>query len=201
MSSNTISERHRKAVVAVGLGSVVLGTMGIGHDSTIEAIAYTPWSRVDVYNLGTTGLGEKYGGVGTGNSQWVDDNLWPSSGGAPEAGADCSGYVGKIWQMSAAPRLPATNDPIYPSSTDWHTGGGWAQSWGAVNIPLNDSRTRQADAWAYPGHMGLFEGTANAGGAWKIWHAASPTIGITHDYRTDQSLNNSNAKRFKRGNW
>jgi hypothetical protein len=190
----TTIPRRAKSSVALGLGSIIVGALTIGRPASTSAMAYTPWSRDDAYNFGLTGLGEKYGGVGTGNSQWVDDNV-PND----QFGADCSGYAGKTWQMSSGYHSSATNDRIYPSSGDWYNENGLAQSLGAVKIAMNDSRTRRMDVWAHNGHMGLFEGTQDIYGQWKIWHAASPSLNILLEYKPDSYFDGN--KRFKRSNW
>ncbi len=203
MTITTRVNRRTSGTIALGVGSVIAGTFAVGAGAEQADAGVTPWTRNNAYNFGLTGIAERYCCADTGNSMWIDDDLRlpPHPWAAYEAGADCSGYVGKSWQMANTAHNSNTNNTIYPSSGDWHATGGNAQNQGAIHIPMNDARTRRADAWAYPGHMGMFEGTTNAGGQWKIWHAASESIGIAVAHQPDSYFVNSGARRFKRGNW
>jgi len=191
-STNSTRPAAHRAGVALAGGAVLatsLIAMSASDASTAQAAYHTPWSRQNAYDLGATGLNEGYEYA---RSKWNDNNVQE---GWPTEGADCSGYVGKIW---AAPAYTAIGTNYsYPWS------GAWAaeQVDGSVKINLNDGRTRKMDAWAWQGHMGVFEGSQDSGGKWKIWHAASESIGITSAYKADSYFTGNGAKRFKRANW
>lgn len=182
---------HRAGVAIAGGAVLVtsLATMAASEAPTAQAAYHTPWSRQNAYDHGITGINEGYE---FGKSKWNTNDIQESW---PTEGADCSGYVGKIW---AAPAYTAIGTNYsYPWS------GAWAaeQVDGSVKISLTDSRTRKMDAWAWQGHMGVFEGTKDSAGKWKVWHAASEASGISTAYKADSYFTSNSAKRFKRANW
>ena len=189
--------KHVLSAGIVGVGvALVAGVTETGNVDTAEAQYHTPWSRDDAYWMAYSGLNESYEYAA---SKRIDDNQWQNW---PDEGADCSGYAGKAW---AAPVYTAPGtDYNYSYTGTWY--GGNVD--GSMQIAINDSRTRKADAWVYrasyggPGnHMGLYEGYQDANGKWKTMEAQSETWGIRYQYRPDSFMFDSNAKRFKRLNW
>lgn len=201
------AQRHtstlRDLVAGAATGVVLTSIVGVGSEPA-SATYHSPWSRQNVYDMGATGVGEAYDSTGT-HSVWSDDNTWN------EAGADCSGFVNKVWAV-----------PYYKSiGTDYH-GPYNTSSWyyapfvdGAVNINLTDTRTRLSDVWVFrradgTGHMGVFAAAvADANGQWKVMDAANSTVGIRTTPKPNSyflqhyegSVLVYESKRFKRADW
>lgn len=192
---STRLQRTGAVAAAVIVGGGAAGMIaGTGNDAVAQY--HTPWSRTDAANLGFTGLLEGYE---FGHSKWNNNDIqeaWPIEG------ADCSGYVGKVW---AAPvYTDIGTDYGYPDTSTWYANG----VDGSIELDRNDGRTRQMDVWverkAYGGdsnHMGVYEGSQDPNGRWKVWHAASEQYGIRYDHYSTDWFNNNNVKRFKRANW
>ena len=106
----------------------------------------------------------------------------PSCSHGGSYGADCSGYVGKIWQV------PSSNSTL---STDAHPYSTWnfdntSVSWHTVSR----SSIRRADAMVYNanghGHIFLFESGDGWGSMWA-YEAKGCSPGIVHNIRTASS--------------
>lgn len=106
----------------------------------------------------------------------------PSCSHAGRYGADCSGYVGKIWEV------PSSNSTLssdsHPYST-WSFAGASSQ-WHAVAR----SSVLKADALVYnsngAGHIFLYESGDGWGSMWA-YEAKGCSYGIIHDLRTASS--------------
>lgn len=203
------NERHstarRAKGVAVGLagGTLLIGSVGVG-DEPASAVYHTPWSRSNAESYALSGLHEKYDGTAS-HSVWSDDNVWN------ELGADCSGYVNKVW---AVPYQRAISYDDHGPYSTWH----WYNNQvdGSVYLDMYDSRTRKEDVWVFrrsdnTGHMGVFFGTTNYAGQWKVMHAKGSAYGIVDEWKPTSYFHQSwdankqrtiyASKRYKRGDW
>jgi hypothetical protein len=202
MTNTTNQNRPTGRLAVIGaLGtSTLLGSLGILAPQ--EANAYVAsWTRTDAYNLAQTGLGESYGGGGTGNSSWNDNNI------QDDIGADCSGYAGKAWQIAGTTVVPmGTNTYQTDTASIWN-----GNVSAAYNISMTDSRTRKMDFWVKRkvdnsgGHMGLFSGSTAAAGNYKVWHASQTGVPISGEEKPFAYFAGDatwqTAKRYKRVNW
>jgi hypothetical protein len=138
------------------------------------------------------------GGIGFsywwGHGAWIDTGPTPNtagscSGSCPSCshsgsyGADCSGYVAKIWQLptdntdTSVDSHPYSTDDFYNSSSDgWHD--------------VSRSSVQKADALTYrsggAGHIFLYESGDGWGSMWA-YEAKGCSYGIVHDLRTASS--------------
>jgi uncharacterized protein YraI len=97
-------------------------------------------------------------------------------------GADCSGYVGKIWQVPSSNSSLTTDQHPYStinfvgSSSQWHT--------------VSRGSIRRGDAMTYnqngAGHIFLFESGDGWGSMWA-YEAKGCSYGIVHNIRTASS--------------
>lgn len=128
-----------------------------------------------------------------GHGSWVPNGLTSSTrgscvGSCPSCrhsgryGADCSGYVGKIWEVPSS-NATLTSDG-HPYST-WSFAGGNSQ-WRTVSR----SSAARADAFVYnsngAGHIFLFESGDGWGSMWA-YEAKGCVPGIVHNIRTTSS--------------
>jgi len=179
------------------------GDTGTAHDSgtTTDASADTTPPPVDAGPPPSTDRDDavKRAIPGVGFSYWWGHGAWllggptssiagSCSGSCPSCthsgsyGADCSGYVAKIWQV------PSTNKDVsidsHPYSTadfvvdasQWHT--------------IDRGAVKKADALVYrtggEGHIFLYESGDGWGSMWA-YEAKGCSYGITHDLRTASS--------------
>jgi hypothetical protein len=122
-----------------------------------------------------------------GHGSWRDDgsDVGSCSGSCPSCthsgayGADCSGFVAKVWQVpSASPddldAHPFSTDDFYNDQTYW------------TQIPR--STLQPADALVYrsgsEGHIALYEGGSDPFGAVWLYEARGCATGVVHDLRT-----------------
>ena len=180
-----------RAAVLAGATAVAV-TLTTVVPSAPVAHAYV--TRTTAYDMAATGLHERYL---FGSSKWINNDVWDAT-----EGADCSGYVGKVY---GDPYTSIGTNHFYPDTYSWYTGGApgaaYSLGWG-VNT------SRKMDAYVYhtsyggeSNHMGLFQGTQDSNGQWKIWHAASEDWGITTGTKSQQFFHDNSAKRFTRDNW
>lgn len=125
-----------------------------------------------------------------GHGSWRDDgsDVGSCSGSCPSCthsgayGADCSGFVAKVWQVpSASPddldAHPFSTENFYNDRTYW------------TQIPR--STIAPADALVYrngsEGHIALFEGGSDPFGAVWLYEARGCATGVVHDLRTVDS--------------
>ncbi|HEX9105346.1 MAG TPA: hypothetical protein VF997_24215, partial [Polyangia bacterium] len=141
----------------------------------------------DVFGRARLGVGYSYY---WGHGSWRDDGTQagacsgscPSCTHAGQYGADCSGFVAKVWQVPSA--SPITLD-AHPYSTDnfYNDQVYWKQ------IPR--STLAAADALvrrdATSGHIALFESGTDPFGAVWLYEARGCATGVVHDLRTVDS--------------
>lgn len=128
-----------------------------------------------------------------GHGRWVPGGLSSStkgycSGSCPNCrhsgsyGADCSGYVGKIWQVPSSNSNPQIDQ--HPYSTVSFVGSN--SQWRTVSR----SSVRKGDALVYnqngAGHIFLFESGDGWGSMWA-YEARGCSYGIVHNLRTASS--------------
>ncbi len=147
--------------------------------------------------------------AGVGFSYWWGHGRWSSagptsstkgscSGSCPSCshggsyGADCSGYVAKIWQV------PSSNDELTNDSHPYYTGNfvNNTSLWSAVSR----GSAKRGDAFVYnssgAGHIFLFESGDGWGSMWA-YEAKGCSYGIVHNLRTA----GSQYKAIRRAGW
>lgn len=147
------------------------------------------------------------GGVGFsywwGHGRWVNGGLTSSNkgvctGSCPNCshsggyGADCSGYVGKIWQVPSSNNDPSIDS--HPYSTISFVGSN--SQWSTVSR----SNAVRGDALVYnqngAGHIFLYESGDSWGSMWA-YEAKGCSYGIQHNLRTASSA----YKVIRRAGW
>jgi uncharacterized protein YraI len=147
--------------------------------------------------------------AGVGFSYWWGHGRWSSSGPTASTkgscsgscpscshsgsyGADCSGYVAKIW------RVPASNDVLTDDSHPYYTGNFVTNTslWSGVSR----GSAKRGDAFVYnsggAGHIFLFESGDGWGSMWA-YEAKGCSYGIVRNLRTA----GSNYKAIRRAGW
>lgn len=140
----------------------------------------------EVINWAQSGMGYSYW---WGNGRWREDKAYPGScsGSCPRCshsgsyGADCSGFVAKVWRVpSATPRT--TNGHPYSTHNFYHGGNHWSD--------VNRANARQADAMVYRsgrrGHVFLYDRADPWGTMWA-YECKSCKGGCVHNLRTASS--------------
>jgi len=144
-----------------------------------------PMTRDEIVDLAKTGVDYSYW---WGHDQWRRDGAehGSCSGSCPNCthsgsyGADCSGYVGKVWQVPSPIDLTTYSHPYSTrefrySSTHWD------------HVSRGDSR--KADAMVYRnssnsgGHIVLYESGDPWGSSW-VYEAKGCSYGIVHNLRS-----------------
>ena len=125
-----------------------------------------------------------------GHGSWRDDAAQPGScsGSCPSCthsgqyGADCSGFVAKVWQVPSA--SPITLD-AHPFSTAnfYNDQVYWKQIPRSTIAPADALVRRDATS----GHIALFESGADPFGAVWLYEARGCATGVVHDLRTVDS--------------
>ena len=125
-----------------------------------------------------------------GHGSWRDDGatVGSCSGSCPSCthsgayGADCSGFVAKVWQVPSA--SPITLD-AHPFSTDnfYNDQVYWKQIPRSTIAPA-DALVRRVGS---EGHIALFESGADPFGAVWLYEARGCATGVVHDLRTVDS--------------
>ena len=144
----------------------------------------TPAEVAQIFTLARSAVGYSYyWGHGSWNTSGADHGS--CSGSCPGCthsgryGADCSGFVAKVWQIPSA--SPVTTD-LHPYST-----------YNFVNSTTRWSRvartaTRPGDALTYntngAGHIVLFESGSDPWGSLWVFEARGCATGIVHNLRT-----------------
>jgi hypothetical protein len=141
----------------------------------------------DVFALAKLAVGYSYY---WGHGSWRADNtlLGTCNGSCPSCthtgqyGADCSGFVAKVWQVPTASPIETDAHPystynFYNETTHWK--------------PVPRSSIQPADAFvrrdATSGHIALYEmGTDPFGNVW-LYEARGCATGVVHDLRTPDS--------------
>jgi hypothetical protein len=125
-----------------------------------------------------------------GHGSWRSDgtSIGSCSGNCPSCthagayGADCSGYVAKVWQVPSA--SPIELD-AHPFSTDnfYNDQLYWTQI-PRANLQPADALVRRANG---SGHIALVESAADPFGAVWLYEARGCATGVVHDLRTVDS--------------
>lgn len=200
------------SVVTVGVTSPTNGFYKVKHNGQIG------WSHGGYYKLVSTpstgtstprdeAITRAKSGVGFsywwGHGRWLASGATSSnkgycSGSCPSCshsgsyGADCSGYIAKIW------RIPSSNDTLSNDSHPYST-------WNFVNETtawhgVSRSNIKKADAMVYnsggAGHMFLFESGSGWGSMWA-YEAKGCSYGIVKNLRTATSA----YKAIARNGW
>lgn len=133
---------------------------------------------------------------GVGFSYWWGHGRWLSSGPTASTrgactgscpscshsgsyGADCSGYIAKIWQVPSTNTNLSTDSHPYTTYNFVNDTYGWA--------PISRNNVAKADALVYntngAGHMVLYE-SGNAWGSFWTYEARGCSDGIRHNLRS-----------------
>lgn len=168
-----------KSVLAIALALIVLSFAP-------RADALEQLTPQDIIDWAQSGMGYSYW---WGNGRWRTDGAYRGScsGGCPRCthsgsyGADCSGFVAKVWRVpSSTPR--STN--LHPYST-WHfynESTNWSR--------INRADAQQADAMVYrssrSGHIFLYDRADPWGTMWS-YECKSCRVGCVHNLRTADS--------------
>jgi hypothetical protein len=130
---------------------------------------------------------------GVGYSYWWGHGAWSETGDDPGTcsgscpscthggsyGADCSGYVAKVWQVPSASSLaidehPYSTESFYDDQTYW--------------TQIDRNSIQQADAMVHwngsEGHIALFDSGDDPFGSTWLYEAYGCATGIIHDMRT-----------------
>lgn len=143
--------------------------------------------REDALERARAGVGFSYW---WGHGRWLESGPTSSTrgsctGSCPECshggryGADCSGYVAKIWQV------PASNDSLSDDSHPYSTANfyGEQRAWNRIDR----SGLKPADALVYrsgdSGHIAVFE-RGDAWGSMWVYEARGCSYGIVHNLRS-----------------
>lgn len=142
-------------------------------------------TRDEIVDLAKTGVGYSYW---WGHDQWRLDGSQPGScsGSCPDCthsgsyGADCSGYVGKVWQVPGPIALTTYSHP-YSTREFRYQSYHWDQ--------VSRGDTRKADALVYRnsentgGHVILYESGDPWGSSW-VYEAKGCSYGIVHNLKS-----------------
>jgi hypothetical protein len=125
-----------------------------------------------------------------GHGRWVPSGATSSSigsctGNCPNcthsgsSGADCSGYVGKVWEVPSSNSDPTIDSHPYSTVSFNGTNAQWST--------IDRSALRPADALTYTvngsGHIFIYESGDGWGSMWA-YEARGCAYGIVHDLRT-----------------
>ncbi len=145
----------RAAWIGATLGVAALTLAG-------DVAALQPLSRDEIIARAKTVVGYSYW---WGHGKWRTDGAQhgscsgscPSCSHSGSYGADCSGFVGKAWQVPSPSPVTQEQSPHY---TTWSYAGS-SSMWG----PISKTAGKRGDAYVYnsggAGHIFLFEGTTN----------------------------------------
>jgi hypothetical protein len=141
-------------------------------------------SAADIFARAKLGVGYSYY---WGHGSWRSDGtqigscsgVCPSCTHSGQYGADCSGFVAKVWQVPSPSPIEVDLHPystynFYYEQTDW--------------TPVPRSTLQPADALVHrtstSGHIALFESGADPFGAVWLYEARGCATGVVHDLRT-----------------
>ena len=147
-----------------------------------------PMTREEIVDLAKSGVDYSYW---WGHDQWREDGAQHGScsGSCPDCthsgsyGADCSGYVGKVWQVPSPIALTTYSHP-YSTREFRYSSTHWDQ------VSRGDSR--KADAMVYRnssntgGHIVLYESGDPWGSSW-VYEAKGCSYGIVHNLKSISS--------------
>ena len=200
-------------VVTVNVTSAKNGFLNVKHSGS-EGWASAKYLKVVVQNGGGGGSSVTDKAIdraktGVGFSYWWGHGKWQTSGPTSSTkgscsgscpscshgganGADCSGFVAKVWQV------PSSNTDVSVDSHPYSTVNFNASSslWSTVSR----SNLKKADALVYnsngAGHIVLFESGDGWGSMWT-YEARGCSYGIVHNLRTAGSA----YKGIRRAGW
>lgn len=173
-------------VAAAVFTPAMCGGAGVALDGG-SAVPLGDGGASDIFARAKLGVGYSYY---WGHGSWRSDALDPGScsGSCPSCthdgqyGADCSGFVAKVWQVPSASPIdldahPYSTDNFYNDQTYWK------------QIPR--STLLPADALVHrtatEGHIALFESGADPFGNVWLYEARGCATGVVHDLRTVDS--------------
>lgn len=220
-SSNVLRTMPEGSIVKVINGAASNGFIKVEHNGLQGYAAYRYLQAAAGGTSGggggtTTGNSKRDAAIsvaqsGVGFSYWWGGGKWQTSGATSsnkgkctgscpncshtgQNGADCSGYVAKIWQVPSSNTNIATNSHPY-STSDFFTGTGSGQ-WGNVS----KSSIQKGDALVYrsgsSGHIVIYEKGDAWGQPWT-YEARGCSYGIVHNVRSV----GSGYKGIKRSGW
>jgi hypothetical protein len=176
--------------IAVGCSAPAEGELDEPISETTEAVTTPEITRAEIMALAESGVGYSYwwgGGrwdpagkshPGKCSGSCPGCSHWAHPSGGPEYGADCSGYVGQVWQVPnrqppTGPRPPYSTYHFKNQQTHW--------------FPINRSELEQGDALVYnngsAGHIVLFDHWS-AGGNAVVYECAGCVTGCVHRSRS-----------------
>jgi hypothetical protein len=125
-----------------------------------------------------------------GHGSWRDDDTQPGScsGSCPSCthsgqyGADCSGFVAKVWQVPSASPITLDAHP-YSTANFYNDQIYWKQIPRSTLAPTDALVRRDATS----GHIALFDSGADPFGAVWLYEARGCATGVVHDLRTVDS--------------
>lgn len=153
-----------------------------------------PWETVDdIICRAQSGVGFSYWWGGecwcrNGCSPDTSCGLGSCSGSCPDCshsgnyGADCSGYVSRVWQVPYAMAVDACHTDRYVASSFNSSGPHWDQ--------ISRSNTERGDALASTSHIVLYESGDPWGNMWA-YEARGCSYGIVHNIRSCSSSYNA----------
>ena len=141
----------------------------------------------EIFALAKLGVGYSYY---WGHGSWRDDGTLPGScsGSCPSCthagqyGADCSGFVAKVWQVPSASPITLDAHP-YSTANFYNDQVYWKQIPRSTIAPADALVRRDATS----GHIALFESGADPFGAVWLYEARGCATGVVHDLRTVDS--------------
>lgn len=158
--------------------------------------------RDEALALAKTAVGFSYWwGFGTWQESGATaSNKGSCSGDCPDCshrgtyGADCSGYLAKVW------KVPSTNTNVGVNSHPYSTADFYGGSGGGQWAPVSRSALQPADILVYrsggAGHMAMYDKGDAWGAAWT-YEARGCSYGITHSIRSF----GSGFRGIKRSGW
>jgi hypothetical protein len=141
----------------------------------------------DIFGRAKLGVGYSYY---WGHGSWRDDAASPGScsGNCPSCthagqyGADCSGFVAKVWQVPSASPITLDAHP-YSTANFYNDQTYWTKVPRSTLQPADALVRRDATS----GHIALFETGSDPFGAVWLYEARGCSTGVVHDLRTVDS--------------
>jgi hypothetical protein len=146
-----------------------------------------PTAVSDIFDRAKLGVGYSYW---WGHGGWRTDgsDVGSCSGNCPSCthsgsyGADCSGFVAKVWQVPSASALAVDQHP-FTTENFYYDQTYWTQIDRAGLMPA-DALVRRSSS---SGHIALVESTSDPYGDVWVYEARGCSSGVTHDMRTFDS--------------
>lgn len=166
---------------------VLLLMLALGAPSAAQATP-DPMTRQEIIDLAVSGVGYSYW---WGNGCWGLDGLnqGSCSGSCPSCthsgtlGADCSGYVAKVWQVPGPSAVTQCSHPYSTSNFRWESTH-WSEIPRADAQPGDALVYRNADNTG--GHIVLYESGDPWGDSW-VYEARGCSYGIVHRLKSISS--------------